>query len=122
MRGPHSIWEIALHIAFWKYVVRKRIAETPDVTFPRSPADWPDVPGPAGEEAWQADRTLLREEHARLVEAIRAFDPKRLDEPAPESKKERFVDLMFGIVSHDLYHVGQIQILKRISGTRKKGR
>jgi uncharacterized damage-inducible protein DinB len=54
-----------------------------------------------------------------IVEAVRAFDPRRLDKTAPGSANYRFVDLLFGVVSHDLYHVGQIQVLKRLYQTRR---
>jgi hypothetical protein len=66
------------------------------------------------------DRALLRSQHARLVEAVRAFEPRRLDEAVPGSRQYRFVDLLFGIASHDLYHVGQIQVLKRLYEPRRR--
>jgi hypothetical protein len=118
---PHSIWELTLHVAYWKYAVRRTLEASPRGAFPRSPANWPAVAQPAGASQWQADRSLLRSEHVRLVEVLRGFDPRRLDEAAPGSENHRFVDLMFGIVSHDLYHVlyhvGQIQVLKRLYET-----
>jgi hypothetical protein len=89
-------------------------------SFPRSPANWPDVPKPADASHWKADRALLRSEHVKLVEAVQGFDVARLDEPTPGSGSYRFVDLLFGIVGHDLYHVGQIQVLKRLYPTRRK--
>jgi hypothetical protein len=62
------------------------------------------VPTPADAAHWKMDRALLRSQHARLVEAVRY----------------RFVDLLFGIASHDLYHVGQIQVLKRLYEPRRR--
>ncbi len=116
---PHSIWELTLHQAYWKYAVRRNLEALPQGTFPRSPANWPAVPKPADAPQWKVDRALLRREHVRLVEAVRAFDPRRLDEGATGSGNYRFVDLLFGIVSHDLYHVGQIQMLKRLYQSRR---
>jgi len=110
----HSIWELTLHLAYWKYAVRRNLESLPAGTFPRSPSNWPAVPTPADAAHWKRDRALLRSEHSQLVEAVRAFAPRRLDEVAPGSEHYRFVDLLFGIVSHDLYHVGQIQLLKRL--------
>ena len=115
----HSIWELTLHLAYWKYAVRRNLEALPQGTFPRSPSNWPTVPKPADAPHWKADRALLRSEHAQLVEAVRAFDPRRLDELAPGSANYRLVDLLFGIVSHDLYHVGQIQVLKRLYEGRR---
>ncbi len=110
----HSIWELTLHIAYWKYAVRRNLEGSPRGGFPRSPSDWPQPPEVADAGSWKADRALLRSEHDRLVAAVRAFDPRRLDEEAPGSGAYRFVDLLFGVVTHDLYHVGQIQMLKRL--------
>ncbi len=116
---PHSIWELTLHLAYWKYAVRRNLQALPQGTFPRSPANWPAVPKPADAPQWKVDRALLRSEHVRLVEAVRAFDPRRLDEGTTGRGTYRFVDLLFGIVSDDLYHVGQIQLLKRLYQTRR---
>lgn len=114
-RDRHSVWELTLHLAYWKYAVRRHLVEgLPQGSFPRSPSNWPAVPGPADGPAWKADRALLRTEHDALVEAVRGFDPRRLDEAAPGSGSYRIVDLLFGVASHDLYHVGQIQMLKRL--------
>jgi hypothetical protein len=115
----HSIWELTLHLAYWKYAVRRNIEALPKGTFPRSPANWPAVPKPADAAHWKADRGLLRSEHELLVEAVRGFVPRRLDEVAPGSGNYRFVDLLFGVVGHDLYHVGQIQLMKRLYQTRR---
>jgi uncharacterized damage-inducible protein DinB len=76
------------------------------------------VPQLADAQQWKADRGLLRSEHVQLASAVRALDPQRLDDAAPGSGNFRLVDLLFGIVSHDLYHVGQIQVLKRMYETR----
>lgn len=119
-RERHSIWELTLHLAYWKYAVRRNLEALPQGMFPRSPANWPAVPKPADAPRWKADRGLLRSEHVLLVDAVRAFNPRRLDERVPSSANYRFVDLLFGIASHDLYHVGQIQILKRLYQTRRK--
>ena len=112
--GRHSIWELVLHLAYWKYAVRRIIDDLPKGGFPRSPSNWPDQPAEPSLADWKKDRTLLKTEHDLLVESIDGFDPRTLDRIADNSKSYRFVDLMFGIVTHDVYHVGQIQILKRL--------
>lgn len=119
---PHSIWELTLHVAYRKYAVRRALVDSPRGTFPRSPSNWPAPPADVSPDQWQADRSLLRSEHDQLVETIRGFDPRRLDDTSADRGRHRFVDLMFGIASHDLYHVGQIQLLKRLyPGTRGRG-
>lgn len=112
----HSIWELALHIAYYNYAVRRVLEDGARGGFPRSPASWPLVPEPADDSSWKADRSLLRSEHERLVETARALDPRRLDDEAPGSGAYRIADLLHGVVMHDTYHVGQIQLLKRMHG------
>ena len=121
--GRHSIWELVLHIAYWKYAVRRRLVGGPSGSFPRSPSNWPSAPDPADAKAWKADRALLRDEHALVVEAIRGFDPALYDETAPggtagSGSSVTFGDLIMGVVMHDTYHTGQIQVLKRLYASR----
>jgi len=110
----HSIWEFTLHLAYWKYAVRRNLEGSPIGGFARSPANWPYVPKVPDERSWKEDRALLRSEQEKLVAAVRAIHPKRLDHEAPGSGAYRLVDLLYGIVMHDVYHVGQIQLLKRL--------
>lgn len=114
--GPerHSIWELVLHIAYWKYAVRRRLDDSvPRGAFPRSPANWPRVPDEPNERAWKEDRALLRREHEALVEVAGTLEPALLDRR--DAKGEyRALDLVFGVVAHDVYHTGQIQLMKRL--------
>jgi uncharacterized damage-inducible protein DinB len=112
----HSIWELTLHIAYWKYAVRRILEDGPRSGFARSPSNWPRVSEPADDRTWREDRALLRSEHRQLVEAARALDPGSLDERAPGSGMYRLADLLHGIVMHDAHHVGQIQLMKRMYG------
>jgi len=116
----HSIWELALHIAYWEYAVRRGLEDLASGGFPRSPADWPAVPSARSERSWREDRALLRSEHDAMADAIERFDTHRLDELTREGACYRFVDLMHGVVMHNTYHTGQIQLLKRLHGERVK--
>ena len=61
--GRRSIWEQALHAAYWKQrVLNKLIGTQP---FPRRGSNWPEMPAPITEKAWREDVDLLREIHAR---------------------------------------------------------
>lgn len=109
-----SVWELALHIAYWKYTVRRHLVAGDHPRFPRSPANFPRLPDPADEPAWARDVALLRNEHDRLVEAARAFLGRRLDAVPPGGKRWTYGELLLGIAAHDAYHTGQIQLLKRL--------
>lgn len=111
----HSIWALALHIAYWKYAVRRRLEGGQGARFPRSPANWPGVPARADEAAWRADRALLATEHRRLMRAIAKFPPAKLNRRPPGGKKWTYAELLIGVLVHDGYHTGQIQLLKRLA-------
>lgn len=111
----HSIWELALHLAYWNYAVWRRVTGAERGAFPRSPSDWPAPPDEPTPAAWKADREVLRTYHARLAEAMAAFDPTRLDATIRGTGKTTAIDLLIGSVLHDTYHTGQIQLLKRMA-------
>jgi uncharacterized damage-inducible protein DinB len=115
--GRHNAWEVAVHAAYWKYAVWRRLTGAPRGSFPLAGSDWfarPE-PGAGTEAAWKADLELLAEMHRRLREAVAALDPAALDRPAGGGHTTAF-DLVAGAAAHDLYHAGQIQLLKRLRG------
>ncbi len=112
--GRHNIWELVLHTAYWKYIVRRRLLRDPDLAFPRDGANWPALPPRTDAAAWRRDRALLDEQHALLRRAIARLDPAQLYRRGWRSKW-RTVQEIHGIASHDLYHAGQIQLIKRLS-------
>src|SRR6058998_3848927 len=69
-RGRHNIWEIVLHTAYWKYIVRRRLARDVALAFPRAGSNWPPLPAPADARAWKRDVALLKEQHRLLRQAI----------------------------------------------------
>ena len=112
--GRQSIWRLALHIAYWKYTVRRHLEGGSVPRFPRSPANFPSIPSPASEAAWKADRDLLADEHRKLVAAMQRLDPRLLDRRPPGAKRWTWGEMVIGVLVHDAYHTGQIQLLKRL--------
>ncbi|HEX9167243.1 MAG TPA: DinB family protein [Gemmatimonadales bacterium] len=117
--GRKSIWDLTLHIAYWKYAVRRRLAGDPAGGFPRRPANWPRVPAVPDAAAWRADVALLKAEHQRLVAAVAAVPLRRYGAVLPGRKRWTVGELIVGIAQHDAYHVGQIQMLKRLLAARR---
>ena len=109
----HNIWEITLHAAYWKYAVHHRLTGGEKGSFPRSPSDWPRIPDRPDSKAWKLDLALLTEQHKLLRQAIIDFPASKLNSH-PAKSKLRYVQLIYGVASHDLYHAGQIQLLKRM--------
>jgi DinB superfamily len=109
-----SVWEMALHIAYWKYTVRRHLAADPVPRFPRRPANFPAQPASADAAAWADDVALLKREHEALIAAVGALPEQRLGSPPPTGKRWTYGELVLGIAAHDAYHTGQIQLLKRL--------
>jgi len=107
--AAHSIWEIVLHIAAWEDVVRRWIQGEKGTLTPEQ--NWPEV-SDTSEAAWARALTTLREGHGRLLEAAARLHDEQLDEPLGEKAPSRYV-LLHGVIQHDLYHAGQIAVLKK---------
>jgi hypothetical protein len=109
----HSIWEIVLHAAYWKYAVRRRLRQEKRGSFSLPGSNWFKVPEEVSERDWKVAVSLLEREHRLLRETVVNFPPKKLGLTLPHSKVDN-ARLIYGIASHDLYHAGQIQLLKRL--------
>jgi hypothetical protein len=114
-----NIWEHVVHCAYWKYAVRRRITGEKRGSFPYTGSNWFTRPDPAVHlmdwpEAWAADKKMLDETHRLLKEAIATFDPKKLDKTWTGSKYVPTKQIL-GIAMHDVYHAGQIQLLKKLA-------
>ncbi len=109
----HNIWEISLHCAYWKYVVLRRLVGGKKGEFPRKPSDFPKLPKNPILNDWKIDLSLLEDYHFRLRNAIKQFPESKLNKN-PKNSKVSYIQTIYGISSHDLYHAGQIQLLKRI--------
>jgi uncharacterized damage-inducible protein DinB len=114
--GPerHNIWEIMLHAAYWKYIVRRRLLGEKKGSFPLAGSNWFERPEEKSAAAWRRDLRLLDETHRSLRAAVSAFPAKRLDQKTPGSKVTN-LSMLTGIAAHDVYHAGQIQLLKRLA-------
>jgi uncharacterized damage-inducible protein DinB len=106
----HTIWEIVLHITAWENFVRRRL-EGETVKGPTGAEDWPVVhdTSPA---AWRRTIDALVEKHNQLIQAISKMSEEKLNETVPETDFSYYV-LLHGVVQHDLYHSGQIVLLKK---------
>jgi len=110
----HNIWEVAVHAAYWKYAVRRRLTGEKRGSFALKGSNWFARPaGPATEAAWRADLALLERSHRELCVAVEKLSPAFLGRRTPGLKTSPF-DLILGVAFHDVYHAGQIQLLKRL--------
>ncbi len=113
--GRRNAWELVLHCAYWKYVVRRRLTGEKRGRFVLPGSNFFERPA-AGtgdldlETAWKADVALLVEQHRLLRETVAAL-PATFGTTKADAKR---LHLLHGAAAHDLYHAGQIQLLKRL--------
>ncbi len=98
--GRHSVAEILTHMQYWRTIFLNRIKGDKSVT---SGPDWPDV-YTLKQAGWKDIRVSFEAAHEALIQALRSCD----------SSDESLVADLHGLVEHDIYHLGQIGIVKRI--------
>ena len=111
LANAHNIWELVQHIAVWEDVGRRRLFGDRAEIAISTPEDWPP-PQDTSEAAWEQAQAALDRGHQALVDAIAAVAESRLDEPIFEGMSTVYVTL-HGVIQHDLYHAGQIAMLKK---------
>ncbi len=105
----HSIWELVLHVAAWDGAACRRLGgETVQLT---GTANFPVVPRPT-EATWRKAIAQAKHTHDVLVQTIAALPEARLRERVP-GKRYDFYFMLHGVAQHELYHAGQIAILKK---------
>lgn len=128
VKGGHNIWELAVHAAYWKYDIRRRLTSDTrrsrvlsEVSakgrrvegFALDGSNFWHRPVEGTDAEWRADLALLQGEHRQLRAAVAAFPASRWTRRAP-GKPFNFEGLVRGVAAHDLYHAGQVQLLKRM--------
>ena len=99
-----TIWEQVLHAAYWKHVVVNKLAGT--TRFPRRGSNWPRLPDDTSAAAWRADVELLKATQRRLIEVVEALPENKFD--------DKTIWLLHGASARDLYHAGQIKLLRKL--------
>jgi hypothetical protein len=105
----HCIWELTMHIGVWMSAARRRLAGDPAKLTPQE--DWPLIDG-GSPAAWLQTLDALEQEHKQLKAAICSLPEPSLENLTP-GKNYSLVFLLHGVVQHNLYHAGQIALLKK---------
>lgn len=112
IKNAHSIWELVLHIAAWDGAVLRRTGGVAVTLSDKQ--NFPAVKD-TREAAWSEAIEHARHAHNELVKAVAAFPDSRLREQVP-GKTQSYYDFFYmfsGIVQHEIYHAGQIALLKK---------
>ena len=112
--GSHCIWEIVLHITAEQDVTRRRLGSETIIDLPPE-LDWPRI-SDASDAAWQRTMNRLVESKEKLRQRISELSDERLEEIVPGKGYSIYV-LLHGVIQHNIYHAGQIAILKKHSAS-----
>jgi hypothetical protein len=110
--GRHNIWEFTVHAAYWKYVVRRKLTGEKRGGFPLKGSNFFERPLECTEAVWRQDIELLVTQHQDLRRVILQLPKALRSDP---KKWQATLHAIRGIAAHDLYHAGQIRLLRRLS-------
>ena len=114
--GANHIREIALHIAFWENSVASRLSgERVRLTFAQRKTGWAAPCDPLADGQWRDEVGLVWAARQRLVAAVAAVGPERLDEPIGTRSARPTIEYIHGVAEHSLYHTAQIKMLKALA-------
>jgi hypothetical protein len=113
----HNIWELIVHAAYWKYAAWRRLTGATRGSFPLSGSNWLVRPTESTPRALRADLDLLDDMHRQLRQEVGRLPRGALDLPSAQRGVTRRA-LVTGVAAHDLYHAGQIQLIRRLAGGR----
>lgn len=110
----NTIWELVLHIACGKHVVRNRLTGSRERFARPLRRSWWPAPPPPSESAWKEDLALLESSHEKLVSAVAEATAAALARRRA-GKRHDFGQEVLGVALHDTYHAGQITLLRKLS-------
>jgi uncharacterized damage-inducible protein DinB len=110
----HSIWELVLHIAAWDSAALSRIGGKKAKL--KGKQNFPPVPHPTA-SVWHDAVAQTVRTHDLLVKTVSELSESRLRDIVP-GKRYDFYHMLHGVAQHELYHAGQIAILKKAAKSR----
>lgn len=110
VHGAHSIWELVLHVAAWDDAVNRRIVLRRALQL-KMPQNFPPVTDKSP-TAWKKAVAYAYQKHADLLKTVRGLSDRRLRERVA-GKRYDIAFMLNGVAQHELYHAGQIALLKK---------
>ncbi len=112
--GAHTIWELVLHLTVWISVPTRRLTGAEIATLPPN-EDWPAAPEPT-ESGWREALDRLAQAQRNLESEVGKLTDDRLREKVLGDIPYSIYTMLHGVVQHNLYHAGQIALLKKSAG------
>jgi uncharacterized damage-inducible protein DinB len=113
--GVQTIWETTLHMIAWTEEVASRLNGNPA----RDPdrGDWPPMPDPTAEK-WTETIAQLGAARQSVLDALEKAHEEDLYMMVPKGDSSSSIGntrsaTASGLIEHDVYHLGQIALLKK---------
>jgi uncharacterized damage-inducible protein DinB len=112
----HTIWQLVWHMNYWMDYELSSIAG-PEVAYPEHAAvSWPVEPGPPSAGAWEAEVGRFEELLGRLAQWADRAERGEGGRIVHPKKAETVHDVLWQMVAHNSYHVGQVVMLRQALG------
>lgn len=108
--GSHNIAELVHHMTAWRiFTIKKLQGETAfDITAAFNFIKYDKLT----EQTWQGLLDRLNESQQTLLDLVTHMPDEKLWEVV-SGRTYNFYELLHGIIQHDIYHAGQIVLLKK---------
>ena len=111
MPNTHSIAELVYHMTTWRIFVVKRLQGDGEYEVTKT-RDWKVFPI-FDEFEWEALQMELSLSQEELISELEEREDDEFLDEIVVGREYDFYTMLLGILQHDLYHVGQISIIKK---------
>lgn len=108
----HSIAEIICHMMAWRLFIIEKLNGNAEYEVWETELDWVKIEN-LTEAEWQKILAQLADNQTLLLETISQKAEKLLDQKV-DNRAYNFRLMLNGIIQHDIYHIGQISIARKL--------
>ena len=111
--NTHSIGELVFHMTSWRIFCVKKMQgdETFDIATPDK--NFGALPDKIDDFEWEALEMELSLSQEELINELDKRDDDEFLEDIVPGRDYTYYDMLHGIINHDMYHTGQIMILRK---------
>lgn len=107
----HTMAELVKHVTAWRIFALEKLRGNARYDIATPEEDWPPT-GTITEADWQRIIAALSASQGQLLEALSLVKDAKLLERVP-GREYDFYFLIHGVIQHDLYHLGQMALLRK---------
>ena len=113
LAGVHSIAEILNHIAQWRIEIASRLQTGTINLKENDPNDWIDLIQ-LKKMGWENVKMEFYNSKNSLINFLKSTNDDFLNKPVKEGSKATYRHFIEGLIDHDIYHLGQVGLVKKM--------